>query len=382
MPLTDIGSADASDLANAETAYSVDPQTTEGPSDSKETFYLNEKWTQQFGYYKKIPELNNAINIISTWTVGKGYTADAFTELILDRVKGFGKDTFNTILENMIRVYHIGGDSFAEIILDDDGYLINLKPLDPSVMRVIVNSKGIIIRYEQISKIYKKAIKTFVPEKIFHLSRNRVADEIHGVSAVDAVEDIILARNEAMADMKKLMHRHVIPRFKYSLDTDNAAEIATFKAKEDAANAAGENIYIPKGAVEQELISVPPNATLNPLAWIDVLGNFFYTAIGIPEIVAGSGKQLTEAASKIKYLAWQQTVEEEQLYNEEQALHQLNLKIQLTFPASLENEALSEKPKEEEMPEAPTPPAAAPPEIDQTQAVQPNDTQAGMAGRT
>ena len=114
---------------------------------------MNENWSQWFGYYKTIPELAAVIDAKATWTVGKGFKADEITTMLLDTIKGFGKDTFNTIIENQIRTYQIGGDSYAEIIRDDEDNLINLKPLDPGVMRHIVNRQGIVIRFEQLSKV-------------------------------------------------------------------------------------------------------------------------------------------------------------------------------------------------------------------------------------
>jgi len=64
--------------------------------------------------------------------------------MLLDTIKGNGLDTFNTILENMIRTYYIGGDSFAEIIRDDEGNLINLKSLDPATMTIVVGENGML----------------------------------------------------------------------------------------------------------------------------------------------------------------------------------------------------------------------------------------------
>jgi len=77
----------------------------------------------------------------------------------------------------------------------------------------------------------------------------------------------------------------------------------------------------------------------------------------------GGSAEFTEATAKIAYLAFQQSVEEEQLYIEEQILHQLFLEIELEFPASLENEMLSDQKK------------------DVTNgATQPNDTQVNSKG--
>ena len=139
--------------------------------------------------------------------------------------------------------------------------------MDPGTVVVVQNRKGIIVRYEQTSKIKGTPNKKFDVDKIFHLSRNRAADEIHGDSVVDAVETDILAIKEAKADMKQLMHRHVKPRIVFHLDTDDATKIAEFKVKADKASDQGENLFIPKGAVEFELLSVATNATLNPVSY-------------------------------------------------------------------------------------------------------------------
>ena len=179
------------------------------------------------------------------------------------------------------------------------------------------------------------------------MSRNRTADEIHGESLIDAVEEIILMRNEAMEDYKKLLHRNVFPVRIWHLDTDDESEIAAFKAKADAAGEEGENIYIPKGAVEQETAAIAPNSTLNPLPWIQQLNTYFFQATGVPMIVVGGSSEFTEASAKMAYLAFEQTVSEEQLYIKEQVLAQLNLEINLEFPASLRNEILNEQSKAE-----------------------------------
>ena len=157
-----------------------------------------------------------------------------------------------------------------------------------------------------------------------------------------------------MADMKQLMHRHVKPRIVYKLDTDDATKIANFKSDADKANSEGENLHIPKDAVEFEVLSVPANSTLNPLPWIQTLNQYFFQATGVPQIIVGGSQEMTEATAKILYAAFEQTVAEEQLYLEEQTLLQLNLEIHLEFPASLMNELITTA-KKEESPQAATP---------------------------
>ena len=57
----------------------------------------------------------------------------------------------------------------------------------------------------------------------------------------------------------------------------------------------------------------------------------------------GNSSEFTGKAAAIVYLAFQQSVEEEQLYIEDQFESQLGLVINLTFPVSIENELLSNK---------------------------------------
>jgi hypothetical protein len=364
MADTNIQNTDTSNLSNALSTWQVDNEWLDSVSDhDKETYYYFSDWSEHLGYYKNVPELKAAIDAKATWTVGKGLKGDKSVLYRTGIIQGIGIDTFNTILENMIRTYHISGDSFAEIIRreDDNDFIINLKPLDPSKIRIVANKQGRLIRYDLISKVGdKKKLKSFSPEKMFHLSRNRIGDEIHGQSMITALSWIIKAKNEAMQDMRTLMHRHVKPIMIHHLDTDDPTAIAAYKAKADYAVENGENMYVPKGNVEIDMAAVAPNATLNPLPWIDSLKNMFFQASGVPDIILGGSSALTEASSKISYLAFQQTIEEEQLYIEETVKFQLGLVIELEFPASLENELISDKQKDVE-----------------TGATQPNDTQLG-----
>ena len=346
MPETDIGQATASNLKDAVKDFSVDAISTDAAGDQKEFTWQSVNWTKYLGYYKKIPELKIAIDTKANWTAGAGYEADEQTTLLLGTIKGNGKDTFTSILKNMIRIKTIDGDSYAEIIRDDEGILVNLKPLAPDSIKAVQNEKGQFIRYEQVSKVKGNPNKDFKVEDIFHLSRDRIADEIHGISVISAVETIILMRNEAMDDWKKVLHRNVYPITVFKLDTDDEDKIAAFKAKQDAARGAGENMYIPKGAVEIEPGGVAPNSTLNPITWINQLNDYFFQAVNAPQIIIGNAKEFTDASAKIVYLAYEQNVKGEQLYEEEQILLQLNIELKLIFPASLQSDTISGRPTE------------------------------------
>jgi len=372
MPEYDIAGSTSSDLTGVMDDVTVPSQDTDAAT-GKETSWQNTKWSQYFGYYKSIPELKQAIDMRAIWTIGKGYKARSSRQkIILEQIKGFGMDTFNTILKNMIVTRRIGGDSYAEIIRDPvTDMLVNVKPLDPGSIKIVVNEKGIIIRYEQVSKTGKITQK-FKPEELFHLCNKRVADEIHGTSDIEVIEDIIKASNESFQDMRQLMHRHVKPIMAFKLDTDNQSKIDQFVTKMDEVINKGENIYIPKDTVDFELVSVPSNATLNPLPWRAHLRDYFFQVVGIPQIILGSSGEFTESTAKIAYLAFQQSVEDEQKDIEDQVWAQLFIKIELTFPASLHNELLSDEAKD----------GASTPQAPQPLAMQPSDTTVGIGSGT
>ena len=347
MSVLNISSAQYGDMTNQVTDVTIDSKQTDGVMDQDETTYTNSNWSQQLGIYKTIPEFKIALDMRAIWTVGKEIETDFDTKIILDHITGWGKDTFRNILKNMIITKRLGEDSYAEIIWNDDKtFPINLKPLDPNTIKQVYNRKGIIIRYEQQSKTKDGKPQIYKPNELFHLTNKRIADETHGCADSDALKSILEANKESFDDVRKLMHRYVKPLMKFILDTDDPVKIASYAAKMDKAVALGENIYIPKGAVEQELISVPANSTLNPIPWREHLRNYFYQVVGIPQIIMGSSGEFTESTAKIAYLAFEQSVDDEQNDLMEQVKDQLNLDIRLKFPASLRNELISDESKD------------------------------------
>ena len=83
MPQTNIKQTVTSDLATAQSDWSVTAAQLDGPADQKETEYQIADWTTKYGYYRQIPELQAAIDAKATWTVGKGFEAPPEPELLL-----------------------------------------------------------------------------------------------------------------------------------------------------------------------------------------------------------------------------------------------------------------------------------------------------------
>jgi len=318
--------------------------------------YQNTRWTIQFGAYFNISELGGMIDTKARYVVGKGYkSSNPAHDKILQKITGNGLDTANLIFYNAVRVYTTGGDFYAEIIKTKRGELRNLKPLDPDTVKVKANKKGLISGYEVFAVQNntdgnkENASTLFKPDEIFHLAYNRMAGQIHGQSVIDKIEDIIKMRREAMKDLQVVFHRYVKPLLISSVDTDDTAEIAKFKAKIDSAMALGENLVVPKDTVDNiERVSIPQFSTLDPLPWIKLLQQEFLKAECIPAIALGAGAESTESESKMLYLSWQQVVEFNQMFLEEQIKSQLGLDIEFEFPANIAEELNQDNKKDAE----------------------------------
>lgn len=313
------------------------PLKTDGADGQVEYTWQNLKWDEYWGYFNDpdLGELKNAFIMKSVWNTGKGYTADPETTVILDHISGWGKDTFKDILFNMDLVSRLGGDAFAEIIRDEDtGLLLNLKPLDPGSIKIVTDKKGIIKRYEQVNKIPGQDPLKFKPEEIFHLSHNRLADQIHGISDIVALKNTILAEKESFVDTKKIMHRQARPMIVFKLGTDDATKISAFASKMDQAVSKGENIYVPNdtNTFDYEVVKIDLNSML--MQWRQNIRDKFYTSLGLPVSIFG-GSAGTESQSKISYLAHEQVFSHDQKFLEEQVWNQLYLRIKLYSPVTL-----------------------------------------------
>lgn len=327
-------------------SYSVSAKETDGATGQGEITYTP-NWAKWHGYYRTIPEFQGVIDKLASWTFGRGIKADKKNEEKMKGITGFGKDTFRGIAKNQWRTALICGDSFAEIIKDKQGRIINLKPLNPGSIKIVENNKGILIRYEQTCNLPNSKPIIFTPDEIFHLSYERIADEMHGIPFAEKLEQLILMRNEAMLDLKVLYHRNIKPINWIEVETDNTADLNFVQSKINDAYKKTENIVIPAGVIgEIKRLGTPQYSTLDSLPWLKFLVRQFVTACGMPEVIMGWGEDTTEASSKIIYLAFQQTIEDMQIYNEEQYEEQINIIMELEFPASLEDELLADEKKD------------------------------------
>lgn len=313
--------------------YRVTSQSLDDQGDQqKETVWDFPRAPEYLGYYKEIPEIKKAIDTLTFWTVGKGVTATEEVKIVLEDLTGWGEDSFQSIMENLIIQKKAFGDSFAEIIRDKPtGRLLNLKVLYTGDMRIVVNAKGIISRYEQRTNTEKGKFRKFKTTDILHLSNDRIGNEIHGTSVIEVCKWVIDARNEAMTDHRKVMHRNVVPVRIIEVDTEDTAKRDKLIAEYEDAIKKGEVLVVPKGTVEIKDATV---SIQDPIPWIQYLENFFYQAVGIPRVIATS-ENFTEASSKVGYLTFEPIYTREQVLLEQDIWNQLGIRLTFNRPPSL-----------------------------------------------
>lgn len=322
------------------TDYTVDSQSTDGVTET-ETYWDNLDFGRYFGIYNKIAKIKMAINAYATWVLGLGWTARLpETEAQLKRMKGWGEDSFTSILWNMLVIKKVNGDSYADIKKNNkQTSLINIKPLNPASMRTVVSKNGIIQRYEQRNRVTGKRIGEKInPNKILHFCNDRVADNIHGTSVIEALEWNVEAQEEAKRTHRKMIKRNGVVRV-IEIATDDVTKRAAFKAEWKDAIDNGDVLILPKGVAEAKDWHGQLD-TNGVIAWLGYLDDEFFQMIGIPKIIVGGSGQI-EGDSKISYLTFEQIYLRETNELKADLKNQLGIEIEFNKPASLKQELVS-----------------------------------------
>jgi len=350
---TDITQTTQADINNSRDDFSVDPKSTDGVWGDKETIQMFDSFTKWYGYYSSIPELKKAIQVYATWVLGQGYETDDRTKIRLEGITGSGEDSFTAILWNMLVMKKVNGDSFAEIIRNNKGTLINLKPLDPARIKVYFRKNGTIKKYSYLTG---KKEMDFLPSEIFHLVNDRVADNTHGDSVVESIQWLIDARQEAMRDWRRISHRSTV-RILY-VEEDNPNRLANLKTDYKEAINNGNLLILPVKAGDASFadLQLPPIAQF--LEWIRYTENAFYKAVGTPKTLAGDADGIPESGGKMVVLTHEPTYVREVKDLENDLWNQLAIKVEFNRQASLQDNVQEQEGKSN----------------NQTQATQPGDT--------
>jgi hypothetical protein len=340
MAKLDASASSITNMKNTVKAWKADTGFIDEASGNGEQYWDYPESNDRLGYYNLLPELKKSIDILAMYAVGKGYEAlSPRTQIRLDKITGWGEDTFESICWNLIVQKKVFGDGFCEIVRDNDNVIINLKPLYTGNMRTVTNENGIILRYEH--RTGKKVTK-FKPHKILHVCNERLANQIHGTSVVDSVMWVIDAKNEALDTMRKIQRRMLAMGVLY-VDTENTTKRDEIKAQYQEAADKGEVLVLPKDLAK--LDQPPANQIISHLqTWIQYLDDFSYRALGVPLVLAG-GSGGSEGSDKTGFLTFDQVYLKEQRELQADLWNQAGIKVTFNKPASINPEMTANEEK-------------------------------------
>lgn len=305
----------------------------------QETFWQNDMFAEQWGAMMDVAEYQNSIFMMGKWNTGKGWTADPRTKVILDHVTGWGKDSFADVIYNADVSSIAFGDSYTQIIREDDedplSKIVNLKPMNSGRMRHVVGPDGRLKKFQQMGPGPKDVFKEFKPHQIFHLSYNRLGDQIHGTSIYRALKKIIKADEKSFEIMEKVMKHQAVPFILWHLKTDDEPKLQNFADKVRKIKEKYEDLFIPddENIATHEVVEISPSQII--MQWRDELRNKFYRAIGLPQIIPGASGQSSATDERVVYLAFEQLVTQRQLYLKEQIRKQLFLNVAFNPPTTM-----------------------------------------------
>ncbi len=324
-------------------------------TDKSETFVYFDKAPTYFGYYFNHPQVSSPINSLTTWSVSRGWTTeDPQQQAELEHVTGMGKDTFETVLWNHEVVKLIVGDAFLEVVRNKSGLLLNLIPISPERVKVVIKGSRI-IRYEiwNNSTWVKKKV-----EEMIHSQNKRIGDQVHGTSLIESNRKIIDALLEANDDERVIKHRDKALGIVY-YKTNNTGKISFANTQIEKAVKNGEMVGLPEDTAKIE--PYPSKSSEDRQNWLVYLENLNYQTGGVPRSIATSDGT-SEVGGKMGHVIFEPIYTKEQVDLEGDFWNQQAIQFKLNRPPSL---------------------GGMQPELDESKntgqtSIQPNDVEASM----
>src|SRR3990167_5032360 len=135
MPEFSINSATTTDFSSTVKDVTISPLTPDQAIAGMRYWNFPDA-NENLGFYHSIPELKSALHVFAQRVAGLGWTTESvLTDATLKMIRGWGKDTFDSIMRMMLIEKKVFGDALAEIVTLDNvplaksGKLINIKKL-------------------------------------------------------------------------------------------------------------------------------------------------------------------------------------------------------------------------------------------------------------
>lgn len=329
MATLNLSNATTTDFTNQVPNFIVESMALDvANGDGSETYVYYDKATENFGYYFNHPQIASRVNSLCTWGFGQGWTTtDVQMEIILPKIDGNGKETFNQIVWNHEAVMLMNGDSFTEIVRSDTGTLINMINISPERVKTVFKGTRI-IRYEiwNGSKWVTKKLKD-----IWHSFNNKIGDSITGTSDIQSNKNVNDAMIEAFEDERVIKHRDKALGIVY-YKTNNTGKIAFANTQIENAVKNGEMVGMPEDTAKIE--PYPSKSSEDRQNWLSYVENLGYQTGGVPRsLVTSDGT--SEVGGINGHLIFEPIYGRQQLDRENELWQQVAIKIKFNRPPSL-----------------------------------------------
>jgi len=321
--------ATTTDFTNQVADFIVDAMALDvANSDGTETYVYYDKATENFGYQLKHPQIASRLNSICTWAFKQGYTSpDKEMAVILPKIEGNGKETFSQIIWNQGNIKLGHGDSFASIIRNKNGTLVNMMNISPERVKTVFKETRI-IRYEIWNG--KKWVKK-LPNEIFHLMNKKLGDSIRGNGDIQANKIVNDAMIEAFEDERVIKHRDKALGIVY-YKTNNVGKISYVNTQIEKAVKNGEMLGLPEDSAKIE--QYPSKSSEDRQSWLGYVDELGYRTGGVPKSMTTSDGT-SEVGGINGHLIFEPIYGAEQLEMEDSLWQQVGIKIKFNRPPSL-----------------------------------------------
>lgn len=185
--------------------------------------------------YKTDQMIFQAVNIISTFALSKGYEfivendEDESLEM-RDQIASFDmRINLSKLLTDVVRHLHIYGNAYLEIVFskNDEKQVVDLVLIDPKTItfkkkgtgEIDLDDSGNIKGYIQTVNAKKIPLE---PDQVIHFRINTIADSLTGTGIIEPLVKIIEAKRNIEVGLAEAVYRHGFPQFHVKLgDNDH-----------------------------------------------------------------------------------------------------------------------------------------------------------------
>lgn len=329
MAFNDLSKGTTTDFTNKVPDFIVESMALDiANAGGEETFVYYDKATENYGYLFNHPQASSPIYSLATWAFGRGWSSPSReTTIILKKVEGDGKDSFDEIIWNQEVIKLNQGDAFADIIRNKNGTLVNLVPISPERMKTVYVGPRI-KRYETWngSKWIKKKITD-----IFHMRNKKIADQTHGTSLTQSNKNVNDAMIEAFEDERVIKHRDKALGIVY-YKTNNAGKISYANTQIENAVKNGEMVGLPEDTAEIQ--PYPSKSSEDRQQWLQYVEGLSYQTGQVPRSIVNSDGT-SEVGGKMGHVVFEVVYAKEQIDMENQLRQQIGIEVKFNRPPSL-----------------------------------------------